>query len=112
MEGVESLIIKTDNMQAFGSIQFAHLHQNPEYDDLIHRILTRIRDSNWECSFRFVYSMRNTTATYLSLLGEELFSRLYLFFEPTGRMSELMHFDMGLGPQAPQFLEAPMVDEE
>lgn len=27
-------------------------------------------------------------------------------------MSELMHLDMGLGPQAPQFLEAPMVDEE
>lgn len=27
-------------------------------------------------------------------------------------MSELMHLDMGLGPQAPQFLEVPLVDEE
>lgn len=101
VEGAESVIIETDNMQAFGAIQFAHLHQHPEYDDLIHQIVTRIRDPNWECSFRFVYSVRNTTATYASLLGGELFCRLYLFYEPVGRMSELMHLDMGLGHQAP-----------
>lgn len=106
------MIIETDNMQAFGTIQFAHLNQYPEYSDLLHQILTRIRDPNWECSFRFVYSARNTTSTYLSLLGGELFCRLYVFYEPIGQMSELMHLDMGLGPQAPQFLEAPMVDEE
>lgn len=112
VDGAESVIIETDNMQAFGAVQFAHLQQNPEYSDLIHQILTRIRDPNWEYSFRFVYYVRNTTATYLSLLGGELFCRLYLFYEPIGRMSELMHLNMGLGPQAPQFLEAPMVDEE
>lgn len=33
-------------------------------------------------------------------------------FEPIGRLAELMDLDMGLGPQAPQFLEAPMVEEE
>lgn len=112
VEGSESVIIKTDNMQSFCVIQFAHLHQHPEYDDLIHQIVTRIRDPYWDCSLRFVYSVRNTTATYVSLLGGELFCRLNLFYEPIGRMSELIHLDMGLGPQAPQFLEAPMVDEE
>lgn len=112
MEGARSVIVETDNMQAFGAIQFAHMHQYPDYDDLIHQILTRIRDPNWDCSLRFVYSVRNFTATYLSLLGGELFCRLYLFYEPIGRMSELMALDMGLGPQAPQFLEVPMVDEE
>lgn len=112
VEGAESVIIETDNMQAFGAVQFAHLHQHPEYDDIIHHIITRIRDPNWECSFRFVYSVRNTTATYVYLLGGELFCRLYVFYEPIGRMSELMHLDMGLGPQETQFMEAPMLDEE
>lgn len=46
------------------------------------------------------------------LLGGEFFCRLYIFFEPTGRMAESMDHDMGLGQQGPQFLEAPMVDEE
>lgn len=27
-------------------------------------------------------------------------------------MSELLHLEMGLGPQTPPFMEAPMVDEE
>lgn len=51
-------------------------------------------------------------ATYLSLLGGQLFCRLYVFYEPIGRMAELMNLDMGLGPQDLQFLEAPMVEEE
>lgn len=72
VEGAESVIIETDNIQAFGAIQFAHMHQYPEYD-LIHQIVTRIRDPNWECSFRFVYSVRNFTASYISLLSGELF---------------------------------------
>lgn len=110
VERAQSVIIETDNMQAFGAIQFSHLHQHPEYDDLIHQILTRIRDPNWKCSFRFVYSVKNSSATYASLLGGELFCRLYLFYEPIGRLGELMDLDIGLGPQAPQFLEAPMVE--
>lgn len=69
VEGAMDVIVETDNMQVFGAIQFVHLHQRPEHDDLIHQILTRIRDPNWNCSFRFVYSARNTTATYASLLG-------------------------------------------
>lgn len=50
-------------------------------------------------------------ATYLSLLGGELFCRLHLFFEPIGhsRTDESGH---GIRAQGPQFLEAPMVDEE
>lgn len=112
VEGARSVILETDNMQAFAAIQFAHLHQHPELDDLIHQILTRIRDPNWFCSFRFVYSVRNNSATYLSLLGGELFCRLYVFYEPIGQLAELMDLDMGLGPQGPLFLEAPMVDEE
>lgn len=59
VEGAKSVIIETDNIQAFGAVQFAHLHQHLEYDDLIHQIVTRIRDPNWDCSFRFVYSVRN-----------------------------------------------------
>lgn len=51
-------------------------------------------------------------AEYLSLLGREIFCRLYIFFEPIGHMGELMNLDLGLGPQNPQNLEAPMVEEE
>lgn len=112
LEGAVSVIIETDNMDAFGAVQFAHLHQHPEVDDLIHQISTRIRDPNWTCDFRLVYSVRNNLATYLSLLGGELFCRLYLFHEPIGHIAELMNFDMGLGPNGEQFLEAPMVQEE
>lgn len=99
-------------MQAGGGIQFSHQRQYPEYEDLIHRILTGLRDPNWSCSFRLVYSPRNTLATYLSILGGEFFCRLYIFFEPIDRMGELMDLDMGLGSQTPQFLETPMVQEE
>lgn len=112
IEGVKSVIIETDNMAAFGAVQMAHQNQHPQVAGLIQQILTRIRDPNWTCSFRFVYSARNSLATYLSLLGGELFCRLYIFYEPIGRMAELMDLDMGLGPNDPQFLEAPMVEEE
>lgn len=82
VEGAESVIVETDNMQAFGAVQFVHLQQHLEYADIIHQILTRIRDPNWDCFFRFVYSTRNATSTYASLLGGELFCRLYIFYEP------------------------------
>lgn len=45
-----------------------------------------------------MYSFRNNVATYASLLGGELYCGLYLFYQPIGRMAELMEFDMGLGP--------------
>lgn len=51
-------------------------------------------------------------ATYLSSLEEISFANFTSFFEPIGRMLELMNLDMGLGPQDPHFLEAPMVEEE
>lgn len=44
-------------------------------------VITRIRDPNWDCSLRFLL-----VAIYLSLLGGELFCRLYIFYEPIGRM--------------------------
>lgn len=53
-EGAISVIIETDNMDAFGAVQFAHLHQHPEVDDLVHQISTRIRDPNWSCEFCLV----------------------------------------------------------
>lgn len=112
IERASSVIIETDNMEAFGAIHFAHLHQHPELDDLIHQIITRIRDPNWVCTLRFIYSNRNQAAIYLSLMGGELFCRLYIFYEPIGRLAEIMNHDMGLGPLGPQFLEAPMGDEE
>lgn len=46
IKGAESVILETDNIQAYGAIKFAHLHQHPEYDDLIHPILTRLGDPN------------------------------------------------------------------
>lgn len=51
-------------------------------------------------------------AHYLSLLGGELFTRLYIFFEPIGRMAELTDLDMGLWPHDDQFFEVHMVQEE
>ncbi|KAL8156073.1 hypothetical protein AgCh_001232 [Apium graveolens] len=94
VERANSVILETDNM-AYGTIQFAHLHQHPEVEDLIQQILVRLRDPNWNCSFRFVYSARNRVTEYASLMGGELFCR-------SGR----------LGINDPQFLEAPMVEEE
>lgn len=99
-------------MDAFSVVQFAHLHQHRHVDDLVHQISTRIRDPNWSCEFRLVYPVRNKLATYLSLLGGQIFCRLYIFYEPIGRMAELMDLDMGLGPHGQQFLETSMVDEE
>lgn len=80
-------------------------------DDIIHQIVTRIRDPNWTCEFHMIYSLRNNLASYLSLLGGQLFCRLYMFCESIGRMAEIMDLDMVLGPHAPEFLEAPMAEE-
>lgn len=112
IEEAKYVILETDNIDAFGAIQFAHLHQHPEIDDLIHQIVTRIGDPKWSCEFRLVYSVSNGVATYISLIGGEMFYRLYLFYEFIGRMAKLMNLNLGLGPLAPQFLEAPMVEEE
>lgn len=38
VEGASFVIIETYNIDAFGAIQFAHLHQHPEVDDPIHWI--------------------------------------------------------------------------
>lgn len=51
-------------------------------------------------------------AHYLSLLGGELFTRLYIFCEPNADMGQLMDIDVGLCPIGNQFLEVPMVQEE
>lgn len=112
IEGATDIILETDNLQAFGAVQYAYMHQHPQLDDLIHQIITRIRDPNWSCSFKFVYPDRNRAAEYTSLLGGELFCRLYIFSEPIGRLAEILDLDLGLGPQAPQLLEAAMVEEE
>ncbi|WOH02020.1 hypothetical protein DCAR_0521407 [Daucus carota subsp. sativus] len=55
---------------------------------------------------------RNKVATYLALLGAELFTRVFLFTEPLGRAAELMDLDIGLGPHDPEFLEAEMAEDE
>lgn len=47
-------------------------------------------------------------ATYLALLGTDLFTCLFLFFEPVG-MAEL---DLGMGSQDPWFREVPMDEME
>lgn len=41
-----------------------------------------------------------------------MFCRFYIFNEPIDRMGELMDLNLGLGPHDPQFLEAPMLEEE
>lgn len=64
------------------------------------------------CSLCFVYSDRNRVDDYLSLLGGDFFCTLCIFYEHIGRIGELIDLDWGLGPQYPQFLEAPMVEEE
>lgn len=109
---MEQANFETDNLVGFGAIQHALQNPNPEVVDLMYQILTRLRDPNWNVSLRFVYSERNRLAEYLALLGCELFYRLYIFFEPIGRITKIMDLDLGLGPNNPQFLEAPMVEEE
>lgn len=51
VERAMSVIQETDNMDVFDVIQFAHLHQHLEVDDLIHRIVIRIRDPNQSILF-------------------------------------------------------------
>lgn len=112
IEGALSVIIETDKLEPFGAIQHAHLNQYSQYNDLIQQILIRLRDRTWYCSLRFFYPERNMVETYAALLGGELFTRLYIFFEPIGAMGQLMDLDLGLGSHGEQFFEVPMVEEE
>lgn len=99
-------------MAACGVIEFAHLNNLPEYQDLIQQIVIMIRDPRWTCSLHFVYEARNRIAIYPAILGGELFSRLYIFYEPIGNMVQLMDLDMELDPHDEQILKAPMELEE
>lgn len=62
IEQAKYIILETDNLEAFGSVQFAHLNQHPEHADLIQQIIVRICDPTWICSLRFMYSQRNMVA--------------------------------------------------
>ena len=63
------------------------------------------KNSAWKCAIRYTCPRSNRVATYLALLDGELFTRLFLLFEPIGRVAELMDLDIGLGPHNAIFLE-------
>lgn len=88
LERGHTVILEPDNLEAFGAVQFAHLHQHLEVDHINHQILTTIRDPNWICNLGFIFPEWNHVSEYLSLRGGELFRRLYIFYEPIGRMGD------------------------
>uniref|UniRef100_A0A161WSL8 Uncharacterized protein n=1 Tax=Daucus carota subsp. sativus TaxID=79200 RepID=A0A161WSL8_DAUCS len=65
-----------------------------------------------DLSFRIVSNFYESYLSNLLLLGAELFTRPYLFFEPIGRAAELIDLDIGLGPHDPELLEAEMNEED
>ena len=106
------VIIETDNIEAFGAIKFPNANASTEISSIVQQILVLKNNQTWNCYVRFVYASRNKVATYLALLGAELFTRVFLFSEPLGRAAELMDLDLGLGPHDPDFLEMEMAEVE
>ncbi|WOH12727.1 hypothetical protein DCAR_0832235 [Daucus carota subsp. sativus] len=106
------VIVETDNIEAFGAIKFPAANATTEISSIVQQILVLKNNQTWNCAVRFVYASRNKVATYLALLGSELFRRVFLFSEPLGRAAELMDLDIGLGPHDPEFLEVELVEAE
>lgn len=112
IEGRNHVIVETDSIEAFVAIKFQHVDLPQDAAFILQQIRILKRDMSWRCNIKFVFPRRNGVAIYLALLGGELFTRLFLFFEPIGRVAELMDLDIGLGPHGPQFLEVEMNEDE
>lgn len=112
LDTTRQVVVETDNLEAFGAIKFPNAAATPEIASIVQQIRILKSNSSWSCSILYVYPRRNRVATYLALLGAELFTRLFFFAEPLGRAAELMDLDIGLGPHDQDLIEAEMVEEE
>lgn len=106
-ESCKNIIIAIDNLEAFGLLKFQHNGISTEARNIIQQMKILKQDKSWKCKIRYVYPRRNRVATYLALLGADLFFRLFLFFEPLGRAAEFIDMDIGLGFHDPRYQDVP-----
>lgn len=111
-ETCKKVIVETDNLEAFGMLKFHHNGISTTARNIIQQIKILKKDKVWKCKIRYVYPRRNRVATYLALLGADLFGRLFLSFEPLGTAAELMDMDVGLGFHDPRYQEVQMNGDE
>lgn len=111
-ETCKNVIVETDNLEAFGMLKLQHNGISNAARNIIQQIRLLKKDKVWKCRIRYVYPRRNRVATYLALLGADLFGRLFLSFEPLGRAAELMDLDIGLGFNDARYQEVQMNQEE
>lgn len=111
-ETCKKVIVEIDNLEAFGMLKFQHNGISQTALNIIQQIKILKKDKIWKCKIRYVYPRRNKVATYLALLGADLFGRLFLSFEPLGRAAELMDLDVGLGFHDPRYQDVQMNGDE
>ncbi|WOH14638.1 hypothetical protein DCAR_0934158 [Daucus carota subsp. sativus] len=86
-----SVVLATDNLEAFRVIRDFNLGASASVYDIISQIDILIKDRRWTCTISYVVPARNHVARFVALLGKDLTDRLYTLNKMIGPMEELLN---------------------
>lgn len=111
LDGYRDVIVETDNLMAYRAIRnFAVGAQAPVFD-IISQIDIRLRDPRWFCMLSFVFPARNRVARYAARVAMEYGDRLYTLNRPIAGIEELLDWDMGMGPDHPDYVDVVLPND-
>lgn len=105
LEGYRDVIVETDNLSAYRAIRNFSLGAVASVFDIISQIDIRLRDPRWFCMLSFVFPARNRVARYAARVSLEYGEGLYTMNNPIAGIEELLDWDMGLGPDHPDYVD-------
>lgn len=111
IKGYSSVILETDNYQAYRVIRDFQHGAPAEVFDIVSQIDILLKDRRWTCVIAYVYPARNHVARFTARLGKDVADRLYTLNRMIGPLEELLDWDMGLGVDHPDFMDVVLPDE-
>ncbi|KAL8156801.1 hypothetical protein AgCh_001781 [Apium graveolens] len=105
--------LETDNVEAFWEWSDSMINGVPqEHEFVVRQLNTKKADENYDLMLRIVDENANSLARYVARYGATHFDRMVIFSNLFGRVCEIWHHDIGLGPVGVQFVPILEVDLE
>lgn len=104
-EGYRSVIIETDNFDAFNAIRDFSAGAQAGVYHLLSQIDILMNNNMWACTVAFIFASRNRPARYAARLGMKIGEQLYTMEHPVGGVQEYIDCDMGMGVEHPDFMD-------
>lgn len=105
LEGYRDVIVETDNLAAYEAIKNYTIGALAQVFDILSQIDIRIRNPKWFCMLFFVFPARNRVARYADRVAMETSDILYTMDMPVTGIEELLDWDLGLGPDHPDYVD-------